>query len=276
MGRLENNVAVVTGGASGIGEATTRRFVAEGGKVLIADMQVDLGNQLANELGDSAAFLETNVADETNVQDAVADAVDRWGRLDTIFNNAGFGGALGPISDISVEEYDMTMDVLLKGVFFGIKHAAPIMIKQGSGSIINTASICGIESGFGPHLYSVAKAAVIALTQTTALELAEHDIRVNAVCPGFTVTALAVGKPGADEDRKDDMRERAAGSQPLQRVGEADDLANMVLFLASDESAWITGQAHVVDGGLMAGKPWRKQPKSFREPNPIKIYRLPD
>ncbi|MFT7598613.1 MAG: NAD(P)-dependent dehydrogenase (short-subunit alcohol dehydrogenase family) [Acidimicrobiales bacterium] len=276
MGRLDGKVAVITGGASGIGEATVRRFVAEGAKVLIADMQEERGQQVAAELGDAAAFQATNVSKETDIQDAIADAVDRWGRLDVMFNNAGFGGALGPISSIDESEYDMTMDVLLKGVFFGIKHAAPIMSEQGSGSIINTASICGIQSGYGPHIYSVAKAAVIALTETTSLELAEHDVRVNAVCPGFTVTPLAVGKAGADDDRLDKMRDSAAESQPIKRVGEADDLANMVLFLASDESTWVTGQAHVVDGGLMAGKPWRRQPRMFREPNPIKIYRQPD
>lgn len=275
-GRLEGKVAVITGGASGIGEATARRFVAEGARVLIADMQEELGTAVADDLGDAAAFQATNVANETDVQDAIGEAVDRWGRLDVMFNNAGFGGALGPIASITESDYDMTMDVLLKGVFFGIKHAAPLMSEQGSGSIVNTASICGIESGYGPHLYSVAKAGVIAMTQTTALELAEHDVRVNAVCPGFTVTALAVGKPGADGDRLDQMREQSAQSQPIPRVGEADDLANMVLFLASDESAWITGQAHVVDGGLMAGKPWRRQPKAFREEKPIKIYRQPE
>lgn len=275
-GRLDGKVAVITGGASGIGEATARRFVAEGARVLIADMQEELGTAVSNDLGDAAAFQATNVANETDVQDAIGEAVDRWGRLDVMFNNAGFGGALGPIASIAEADYDMTMDVLLKGVFFGIKHAAPIMCEQRSGSIVNTASICGIESGYGPHLYSVAKAGVIALTQTTALELAEQGVRVNAVCPGFTVTALAVGKPGADDDRLDQMRQQSAQSQPIPRVGEADDLANMVLFLASDESEWITGQAHVVDGGLMAGKPWRRQPKAFREEKPIKIYRQPD
>ena len=276
MGRLDNKVAVITGAASGIGEATARRFVAEGAKVVIADMQEELGEQVAGDLGASATFIPTNVAKESDVKAAVDEAANRWGRLDVIFNNAGFGGAMGSITETSEADYDMTMDVLLKGVFFGIKHGAPLMIAQGSGSIINTASICGVSSGYGPHLYSVAKAAVIALTETASLELAESDVRINAVCPGFTVTALAVGKPGADEDRKNRMRDSSAQSQPIKRVGEADDLANMVLFLASDESAWITGQAHIVDGGLMAGKPWRRQPASFTKTNPIKIYRLPD
>ena len=273
MGRMDSKVAVITGGASGIGAATARRFAAEGAKVLIADMQEDLGQRMADELGDAGAYWKVNVAVESDVAEAVATAVDRWGRLDCMFNNAGFGGALGPIASVSEEEYDLTMDVLLKGVFFGIKHAAPVMCSQESGSIVNTASICGIQAGYGPHLYSTAKAAVIALTQNTAMELAEHNVRVNAVCPGFTVTALAAGKPGADDDRLDKMRQATRMAQPIHRAGEAEDLANMVLFLASDESTWITGQHHVVDGGLMAGKPWRKQPESFKTTKPFTIYR---
>jgi len=273
MGRMDDKVAVITGGASGIGAATAERFVEEGAKVLIADLQEDLGQQKAAELGDAATFWKVNVAKESDVAEAVATAVDKWGRLDCMFNNAGFGGALGPIASVTEEEYDLTMNVLLKGVFFGIKHASPVMAEQGSGSIVNTASICGLQAGYGPELYSVAKAAVISLTQNTAMEMAEHDVRVNAVCPGFTVTALAAGKPGADEDRLDKMRQGVTGAQPIARAGEAADLANMVLFLASDESSWITGQYHVVDGGLVTGKPWRKQPSSFKTTKPFTIYR---
>ncbi|MGH1492081.1 MAG: SDR family NAD(P)-dependent oxidoreductase, partial [Acidimicrobiales bacterium] len=165
MGQLEGKVAVVTGGASGIGAGTVRRFVAEGAKVLIADLDVDRGEALAAELGDSAAFLRTDVSKEEEVAAMIAEATDLWGQLDCLFNNAGFGGALGPIAKTTVEDYDLTMDVLVKSVFLGIKHASPVMAEQGSGSIISTASVAGLRAGFAPHLYSVAKCAVIHLTK---------------------------------------------------------------------------------------------------------------
>jgi NAD(P)-dependent dehydrogenase (short-subunit alcohol dehydrogenase family) len=275
MARLDGKVAVVTGGASGIGEATVRRFVAEGAKAVIADMQEERGAALAKELGDSAAFARCNVIREDQVAAAVDLAVSRFGRLDVMYNNAGFGGALGPISSISEEDYDLTMDVLLKGVFFGIKHAAPVMSAQESGSIVNTASICGLQAGIGAHIYTVAKAAVISLTQSTALELAEHNVRVNAVCPGYTITPLFAGSASASEERLSKARDRTAMAQPLHRAGDPADIANLVLFLASDESSWVTGQAHVVDGGLIAGPAWRDQPRMMREPHPIRLHRPP-
>ena len=275
MGRLDGKVAVITGGASGIGEATVRRFVAEGAKVVIADMQEDRGSALAAELGEAAAFASCNVIREDQVAGAIDDAVRRWGRLDVMYNNAGFGGAMGPISSISEEDYDLTMDVLLKGPFFGIKHAAPIMCGQESGSIISTASICGLQAGIGSHLYTVAKAGVISLTQTAALELAEHNVRVNAVCPGYTITPLFAGSASASDERLDKARQRTATAQPMHRAGEPSDIANLVLFLASDESSWVTGQAHVVDGGLIAGPAWRDQPRMLREANPIRLHRPP-
>ena len=150
MGQLDDKVAVITGGASGIGAGTVRRFVAEGAKVLITDLDEDQGNALADEMGDAAAFLRTDVSREEDVAAMIAEATDRFGRLDCLFNNAGFGGALGPISKTSVEDYDLTMDVLLKGVFLGMKHAAPVMSAQGSGSIISTASVAGLRAGYAP------------------------------------------------------------------------------------------------------------------------------
>ena len=141
----------------------------------------------------------------------IAETTDRFGRIDVLFNNAGFGGALGPIESTTVADYDLTMDVLVKSVFLGMKHVAPVMKAQGSGSIISTASVAGLRSGYAPHLYSVAKAAVIHLTKTVALELGEHGIRVNAICPGFIATPLAAGRPDADESQIDQMRTGAAG-----------------------------------------------------------------
>lgn len=275
MGRLDDKVAVITGGASGIGAGTVRRFVEEGAKVLIADLDEHKGTALATELGADTAFLRTDVSQEEDVAAMIAEAADRWGRVDCLYNNAGFGGALGPIAKTTVEDYDLTMDVLLKSVFLGMKHAAPVMTEQGSGSIISTASVAGIRVGYAPHLYSVAKCAVIHLTKTVALELGEHNIRVNAICPGFIATPLAAGRPDADESQIQQMREAGASSQVLGRVGEPADIANMALFLASDESEWMTGQEFIVDGGFEAGRPWSKWPKFAKMERPIRHHRPP-
>ena len=274
-GQLEGKVAVVTGGASGIGEATVRQFVAEGAQVVIADLQEGPGEDLADELGDAARFVRTDVAVETEVAAAIAAAVDGFGRLDVLYNNAGFVGATGPLETTTADEYDRTMDVLLKAVFFGIKHASPLMKAQRSGSIISTSSVCGLTAGIGTHLYTVAKAGVIMLTKTAALELADWQVRVNAVCPGYVATPLAAGgtltQLGREtaEERLATNRERMAMSQPIGRMGEATDIATLVTFLASDASSWITGTAQVIDGGLTLGKPWRKQPRNVTEHRPL-------
>ncbi|MDH4144060.1 MAG: SDR family oxidoreductase [Acidimicrobiia bacterium] len=275
MARLADRVAVVTGGASGMGAATVRRFVAEGAKVLIADLQEDKASALVAELGDAAAFRRVDVTKEDDVQSAVAEAVERWGSLDVMFNNAGFGGVLGPIDTVSEAEFDLTFDVLLKGVFFGIKHAAGPMKAQRSGSIINTASVAGLQCGEASHLYSVAKAAVIHLTKTTALEMGDWQVRVNAICPGVIATPLAAGSSKADETALQRMRDKGGKYQPIGRIGEGEDIANMALFLASDESTFVTGTAAVVDGGFHAGKAWSRQGRMWTTPNDTKLYRPP-
>ena len=276
MGRLDGKVAVVTGGASGMGAATVRRFVAEGAKVVIADLQEDKANAIVLELGaDNVAFQRVDVTQEADVATAVDVATDRWGRLDVMFNNAGFGGVLGPIDSISEAEFDLTFDVLLKGVFFGIKHACRPMKAQGSGSIINTASVAGLLCGEASHLYSVAKASVIHLTKSTALELGHWGVRVNAICPGVIATPLAAGSSRATEESLDQMRNRLGASQPIGRIGEGADIANMALFLASDESTFVTGTAEVVDGGYSAGRAWSRQAKVWTEARETKLYRPP-
>ena len=216
---------------------------------------------------------------EADVAALVEAATSRWGTLDVIYNNAGFGGALGPIESLSEEDIDITFDVLLKGVIFGMKYAAPVMKAHESGSIISTASVAGLTTGYGPHLYNVAKAAVIHLTRSVANELAEQNIRVNCICPGFIATPLAANAPigtrgrDAAEERMQKMRELSGGAQPLQRVGEASDIAKAALFLASDDSAWVTGTEMIVDGGFHIGRPWRKQPTWLTESHPISVYR---
>lgn len=275
MGKLDGKVALVTGRASGIGAATVRLFAAEGARVVIADMQDDKGQEIARALGADGAFVHVNVTLEAEVQAAVETAVERWGRLDCLFNNAGFGGALGPIESTSVEEYDMTFDVLLKGVFLGIKHAAPVMKRQRAGSILSTASVAGIEAGVGPHLYSVAKAGVIHLTKSVALELGEYGIRANCICPGAIVTPLAVGKPAPTERQVEGLRRGAADMHALGRVGEPEEIAHAALWLASDDASFVTGQALAV-GGITAGRPWRALPEFQRTPHPIRMYRVPE
>ncbi|MGE0598633.1 MAG: SDR family NAD(P)-dependent oxidoreductase [Dehalococcoidia bacterium] len=282
MGRLEGKVAVVTGGASGIGAATVRKFVGEGARVVIADLQAEAAKDLASSLGENAVAVACNVVNESEVASAVGAAVERWGRLDILFNNAGFGGISGPLDETTLDEYEMTMNVLLRSVFLGTKYASPQMKAQGAGSIINTASVCAFEAGIGNQLYSVAKAGVVMLTKTAALELAEHNVRVNAVCPGYITTPLAAGRPISDNSPERvevglaRLREANQQLQPIARAGEPEDIANMVAFLASDESQWVTGQAMVVDGGLLAGRPWRKLQPWLTERRDIRLYRPPE
>ena len=273
MAELEGKVAVITGGASGIGEATVRLFVAEGAKVVIADMQQARGEALADELGDQVAvFARCEVRQEEQVKAAIDLAVAKWGRLDCIFNNAGFGGALGRIEDIPADDFDMTFDVLVKGVFLGMKHAAPVMRAQGGGSIINTGSIAGVIAGRGPLVYSAAKAAVIHLTKVSAMPMAEDKIRVNAICPGFIPTPLSTNTVGRPERLTDEQVSGYAARQPIPRPGRPDDIAQMALFLASDRSTFVTGQALVVDGGAATGFPWSSQPEAYKRHRPIKVY----
>jgi NAD(P)-dependent dehydrogenase (short-subunit alcohol dehydrogenase family) len=273
MDRLEGRTAIITGGASGIGAASVRLFVENGARVLIADTQVERGELLAKELGDAAAFRHVDVTREDEVAAAVDDVVSRWGQLDCIFNNAGFGGALGSIETTTVEEFDITFDVLLKGVFLGIKHAFRVMRPRGSGSVISTASVAGLKTGESPHLYSVAKAAVIHLTRSVALELGEHGIRVNCICPGIVATPLAAGSPRVGEDGLRKLADALANAQALGRVGQPEDIARAALWLASDDSEWVTGHAQVVDGGAFAGRPWKRQPDWITGERPIKLYR---
>ncbi|MCZ7577162.1 MAG: SDR family NAD(P)-dependent oxidoreductase [Dehalococcoidia bacterium] len=190
MPRLQDHVAIITGGASGIGEGTVRKYAAEGARVVIADVQEGRGSQLAEELGPQTAFLRTDVSDEAQVAAAVDLAMNRWGRLDVVFNNAGFGGVSGPIDELDMVGYDQAMNVLLRGVFLGAKHAAKVMKPARRGVIINTASIAGLQSGFGPLTYSAAKAAVAHFSRCLAVELAEFNIRVNAICPGLILTNI--------------------------------------------------------------------------------------
>lgn len=269
---LEGRTALITGGASGIGEATTRLFVREGARVVVADMQRERGEALAAELGDAVVFQPTQVQRETDVKAAVDCAMDHFGRLDCLFNNAGFGGALGPVAETDMDDFALTFDVLVRGVFLGMKHAAPVMRDDG-GSIINTGSIAGLQAGYAPHAYAGAKAAVIHLSRSVAMELAEHRVRVNAICPGFIATPLSANTVGRPDELIDRVRPAFADLQPIARAGEATDIAEMALWLASDRSSFVTGQSFVVDGGVTTGVPWAGQPDFQRVARPLRVYR---
>jgi NAD(P)-dependent dehydrogenase (short-subunit alcohol dehydrogenase family) len=274
MGSLDGRVAIVTGGASGIGARTVRLFAEQGARVVIGDMQEEAGRAVAGELGRDGVFQRTEVSREGDVRALVARADKEWGRLDCIFNNAGFGGALGPISETPVEEFDLSFAVLVRGVFLGMKHAAPLLCRQG-GSIINTASVAALVAGWSPHTYAAAKAAVIQLSKSVALELAPHNVRVNCICPGFIATPLALNTVNrkASEAEAEAARANMAAAQPIPRPGQPDDIAQMALFLASDASTFVTGQHFVVDGGFSSGRAWSEQPEMFRRFRPIRVYR---
>lgn len=253
-GRLEGKVAVITGGASGIGAGTVRLFAAEGAKVVLADLDDVRGPGIAAELGDAVVFSRCNVSSESDIAAAVDLAVNRFGRLDVMFNNAGFGGVSGPIDELDLDAYDATMAVLLRGVFCGIKHAARVMKVQRSGSIISTASVAGVGAIFGPHAYSAAKSGVIQVSRTTAVELGEFGIRVNAICPGGIATEIFGRGMGLEGDQAAQsaelMKLALADAQPLKRSGLPADIAEAALWLASDHSTFVTGQAIQVDGGI--------------------------
>lgn len=257
--RLVGKAAVVTGGASGIGYATARRFLLERAQVVIGDYNAEAGaaavERLAAEgFGGRVAFLRADVAEEDDVEALMARAIEAFGGLDVVFNNAGIAGAIGPLVETEVEHWDATFAVMTRGVFLGIKHAARVMVSRGGGSIINTASIAGVSNGVLPTAYSASKAAVVSLTRNAASELAEHRIRVNAVCPGIIFTQLMHN--GREEQAETVVRE----IQPWPDRGEPHHVASAVLFLASDESVFVTGDALAVDGGYLANGLLRVHP----------------
>lgn len=251
--RLKDKIAVVTGGACGIGQATARRFVEEGASVIIADLQVEAGEALAAELGRKARFVRTDVTREKDVAAAVDMAVSAFGRLDCMVNNAGIVGAIGPIKDTSVDAWDLTIAVLLRGVFLGMKHAARVMIPQQSGCILSLSSTAGITGGLGSHAYTAAKHAVVGLTKSVASELGRHGIRVNAVAPGNIATPMTADVITGDPSNLEGALEAIRCISPLGIAGLPIDIANALLYLASDEARYISGHTLVVDAGQTTG-----------------------
>jgi NAD(P)-dependent dehydrogenase (short-subunit alcohol dehydrogenase family) len=263
MGRLEGCRAVITGAASGIGEETARLFVSEGASVVIADLDDDRGKRIADELGEKARFVHTDVTQEHDVDAAIAFAVDTFGGLDCVFNNAGNPGSIGGIEDVDMAMFDRTVAIHLRGVFLGIRAAARVMKPQGHGSIINTSSVAGLAANYAGHDYSACKAAIAHLTRTTANELGEHGVRVNAICPGGIATpifARAAGLEGEAAQRTVEFMSAALDNMaPIRRAGQPIDIAEAALWLASDASSFVNGQAIAVDGGLITGPLYREQ-----------------
>ena len=254
-GRLEGKVAVITGGASGMGRAAALMFVAQGARVVIADLNAVKSQEvldLATQQGHGGAIISqrTDVSEESQVEAMIGSAVDAFGRLDILFNNAGVGGAMAPITETTVEEWDRTFDMLLRSVFLGIKHGARAIRRHGDGgSIINTASTAGLVGGSGPAAYSAAKSGVVSLTKSAAIQLAADRIRVNAIAPGGIHTPLM---PASNDE---EMRRFMKGRQPWPDTGQSEDIAYAALYLGSDEARFCTGSTLVVDGGLLAWGP---------------------
>jgi len=252
MRSWENRVGVVTGAGGGIGLEIARQIVDDGGSVVIGDLNEARGAEALESLASDhhVRFMAVDVANEPDVEALVQAALDAFGRVDAMFNNAGIGGAFGPITEQTVAAWDTTFAVNVRSVFLGTKYAARAMIEQASGgAIVNTASIAGLSGGGGPQAYSATKAAVVSLTQTTAVELAPHRIRVNAVCPGAVYTELLHrGRP----ELTDEWREHI---QPWPDRGQPEMIAEVAVWLATDSVRFVTGEAVTADGGLMAATP---------------------
>jgi NAD(P)-dependent dehydrogenase (short-subunit alcohol dehydrogenase family) len=257
VGRLDGKVALITGAASGIGRATADLFVREGARVMAADIQDDKGARMVEEHGTALRYVRCDVTSEGDIQAAVEATVQAFGRIDTLFNNAGAPGANEAADAVTRQAFDDVMHMHVLAAMLGMKHAVPHMRANGGGSIISTASIAGLQNGFGPILYSVAKAAIVHMTRLAAAQLGPAHIRVNCICPGLIATpifakGLGLATQVADQTVTSALR-AFSNSQPIPRTGLPADIAEAALFLASDGSAFVNGHALVVDGGITVG-----------------------
>ena len=269
MGKLDGKVAIITGATSGIGLSTAELFIAEGARTVIAGRRRAEGEAIARRLGDSCSFVATDATQEDQFRALIDHAMKRHGRLDCLFNNAGGPGPTGSIVDLPIDGFDACVALNLRSVAIGMKLAAPIMVKQGSGSIINNGSIAGNRAGYSSSAaYSAAKAAVIHLTTVVAMELGESNVRVNSISPGSIATGIlakALGLSVAEAERSVGIiREAFKKAQPLPRAGLPEDIAHAALFLASDESSFINGHDLVVDGGVIGGRNWSQQQEGLK------------
>ncbi len=244
MGKLQNKVAVITGGASGIGAATARLFAAEGAKIVIVDLNEEKGKAFENELTSQQAealFIKANITDEAEVAKLFQQTIEAFGAVDIVFNNAGIGH-VQPSHELEYSEWRNTVNVDLDGVFLVAREAIREMLKAGGGTIVNTASMYGWVGSPGSAAYNAAKGGVVNLTRSLALEYAEHHIRVNALCPGFIDTPII----------PEESKQALAAATPLKRLGLPEEMAKAVLFLASEDSSFMTGNSLIVDGGYTA------------------------
>ena len=250
MGRLEDKVALISGGARGMGAVEAKLFAGEGARVVIGDVLDDEGRKTEaqiNEIGGECLFVHLDVTSESSWEQAVAATVARFGKLDILVNNAGIFRTEG-VEETSGELWDQVMEINATGVFLGTKLAIPEMRKAGGGSIVNISSVAGLTGGTGSAAYRASKGAVRLFTKSTAIQYAKEDIRANSVHPGIIETPMTAPNLMADQERRD----RSAARPPLGRVGQPEDVAYGVLFLASDESSFMTGSELVIDGGLTA------------------------
>ncbi|HZH46247.1 MAG TPA: SDR family oxidoreductase [Roseococcus sp.] len=259
-GRLEGKVALITGGTSGIGEATVRLFVAEGAQVVLSGRNAGSGEAIAESLGARAVFVQADVTREEDIAASIGQAVDRFGRLDVLFNNAG-GPTPGELEDVTAEQFGYAMNLLVGSVVFGMKHAAPIMRAQGRGAIINNASVAALRAHMGEYLYSMAKAAVTHATRMAGMRLGPHGITVNSISPGAIATPIFFGGSGHASTMEAEKRDAKLAkltnnltkANPLRRSGLPEDIARAALFLASDDGAFVNCHDLVVDAGMIAG-----------------------
>lgn len=266
MADLSGKVAVITGAASGIGLAGVEVFVEAGAQVVAADVQDEKGQALAARFGDDkVSYQHCDVTDPEALKALMQSAVDTYGGLDILWNNAGSGGTSSTVEELDLDGYDFTMDLLLKSVFAGTHFAVPHMIARGGGSVVNTSSISAVCAGYAPVTYSVAKKAVAHFSKLAAAELSKHQIRVNAILPGFIATSIfgaSLGLPREQADQMAEMVSQAGGSmQPIGRIGHGADIAQMAAFLSSDAAGFVTGGEFVVDGGMTVGPPhsWNEE-----------------
>jgi len=264
MARLEGKIAIVTGGTSGIGERTVEVFAAEGATVVFCGRRQELGDKIAAKLGGKVEFVRTDMTVEAEVESLMKGVVERHGRIDVLFNNAGGPAPRCSIADVDMAELNQAMNILVNSVVLGMKHAAPIMKAQGSGSIINNASVAAHQAGWSSStFYSMCKAAVLHLSRCVAMELAESGVRVNSISPGAIATGIFGKVFGLSDEKAEEtagaFKQAFAGMQPIKRAGLPDDIAQAALFLASDESSFMAARDIVVDGGLLGGRQWSTQ-----------------
>ncbi len=270
MGMLDGKVAIITGATSGIGARTAELFVEEGAKVVFTGRRKAEGEALAAKLGSSGRFIQADATLEDDWKRVIGETMKSFGKLDALFNNAGGPAPTGSIASVPVDGFDKAMALLVRSVMLGMKHAAPLMMKQRSGSIINNGSIAGHLAGYSTSMiYGAAKAAVNHLTRCVAMELGEHNVRVNSVSPGAIATGILAKALGAEtakaEQAADKIKEFYAKAQPIPRAGIPDDIAQCVLWLASDRATFVNGADIVVDGGVIGGRNYSQHQEGLKQ-----------